>query len=800
MNGTVLTLKSNDLLSETHNIVQAVLSESFLCQTLIIDGEFNLFEETFKDEETFKTFWHLLGKSVVVGDLNIKHVPVFMTNACFTNLREIRMHADHANLEFIELCKKNIQLDTIVLRGGNVINISNYDKWNIEEHVFDLLRYCKLLKKFEFSCFIPLEESTINELFAGINYEYLGMDEILFDCEPIPCWNDYSTYYWVIHSIAMEFEKEHGTNKLLIKPLEIEETFKSDENECQDDCPIKHKVFLSKSVKEINFSFDSYKRCRNYLESCIYSFPSTIILNAAGLMDYDEWMVNLILPQLNHISTCYIYFKSSALNWVSLPQVETIAVTFVTTTYESFEAFIKSVPNLTFLEIFINQGITSDDCVKIISDHLPFLSYLSIMCNKSKVTSVGLRLFRKNFQVLEELRIQCPTSDIAIRRLFKKLPKLSKIFCGERYFYKNDQITNDTIAIEEHEMRDEAKLTIEDLSTEIIECIFLNLNKRDQLQCRQVSKRWFDICSSSTQLDRSLSFKDSYLSNNINPVKIFLNTKFNYNRLVFDKDTNFATEDDLTEFWDKIGEHIIELSFIGNALNIEGAFKTGLVSNHLPNLICLCFNNLYFFNELLSRKNIPEWHSILKKIKSLTVMGVYVVTRKLSNDLVFEMPCVEKVEVYYNADVVLNYLSYLTFPNIKTFVIVSESDEPTQSLLKVNFTNLQSLFIGHYEQWKNHGFESICQKFPSLCSLGVCMLGATERTFDVNFCNSVAESFFGRLCFLCKIYFVKFYKTERNILQRKLYYRTSVNEFIVSNEKHHLFDEICLKKLIKIRR
>lgn len=91
------------------------------------------------------------------------------------------------------------------------------------EPYFDLLKQLKSIKKFQFVCRIPLEDSTINELFAGINHEFIGMDEICFDCQPLPFWNDYSAYYWDIESIAMEFDRQIGNKKLLLKPLKIME-------------------------------------------------------------------------------------------------------------------------------------------------------------------------------------------------------------------------------------------------------------------------------------------------------------------------------------------------------------------------------------------------------------------------------------------------------------------------------------------------------------------------------------------------------------------------------------------------
>lgn len=826
MDRKTLTLTNGLLLSEHHEIVQSVINESVKYDGLIIDGFDKLFDDSMEKSDTFENFWTKLGESVVILALRYEDKATVDIFSFFTKLRELHIETtDDLKPDLAEVCHKNNQLDTVVL-ADHVIVIDS-KKWEIGKKFIDVLDHCKSLKTLVFGCKVPLEANIINQVFSEMNYNYLGRDEVIFDCNPLPCWDNYSIYYWVVAKIEMTLTMNEETSKVCIKPLEIEENFNT---QCKDDCFIEHEVFRSESVSKFTFSYAVKPRYRKYLRSCFDSFPSIQVLyrdNATNLVNHnDQVLVDLIFTRLKYLYDCFLRLSTSIINWPSSPEMKRFEVVFETSSYDSFERFLRSFPNVRWLRVEVNRGITCDDCIKLISKHLKGLIYLFVMCEESQLTSVGLKMFENSFPALKHLYINSPESTSHIQKLFGKLPKLEKIVCGKRTLVrhhhveetKTGKIANETkngnlprqlleqilsyLAKEDQlNLNLALEADIHDLPMEILEQIFSTLDKKDRLQCRQVSKRWFNIFSSSSKLDRTLNLKESYLSRNINPVKVLLDTKFKYNRIVIEKDTNFASDEDLSEFWQKIGKDIEEICLRGQRLTLVDAFKTGLIAAHLPKLKRITVDLFFYFSKLLSQ-DLPEWRLLLKRLKTIIFTSTGFIncfTLHLEPIPVFEMTHLEQIEVYYNVAAVLGYLlDCLSLPNLKKFIIFSNSETTIQTLFKANcnFDKLTTLFIAKYEEWQSHDFELICQKCSNLRSLGICMLSRvahSDRTFNVSSYNLIVGRMFIRLLYLCEIYFTKFINNKKGTIeQHKLYLRTGTKSFTESDKSHRYFDELCM--------
>lgn len=390
---------------------------------------------------------------------------------------------------------------------------------------------------------------------------------------------------------------------------------------------------------------------------------------------------------------------------------------------------------------------------------------------------------------------------------------LKKIRCNLSDFDPNFSVTQ-TKLIVKPSINLDLNLNVEtnQLSTvvpiEILEKIFMYLNKSEQLQCRLVCKNWFNIFSSSLRLDRTLNFHDSYLSWKTDPVEIFRNTKFKYNRITIGTGTTINRNDNLSAFWTSIGIEIKELFFIRKLYAMKNAFESGLTADHFPKLKHIIFdcphNCDYSFI-----KNIPEWNTLLVQIEKITFTnGVCQFVRNAEQLYPeMEMPNVEKFHVYYKSDDIVKGLSGLNFPKLREFFILLDSNITLDALFKettLNFGQLEYFFVEKIGKWEENIFDLITMNCINAKSIGVGMsdkfyviesqklklIQTPEKYIDL---KKTVEVMFQRLPTLSDIYF-GIYSGDK-VHQRILYSRTGVSSFIETEKSYRRFDEFYFSVL-----
>lgn len=270
-NLNILTIRNNIVLTKDDIIVQSVIKEKRLYDTLVLNIADESFDKPFVQSETFEIFWKILGKTVTTLRLfNIKSLPIKLEKH-FTNLQELRLYSyETFEVVSVELYQKNSQLETV--SWFNTHYSTNCSDHRLHEIFVEILEHCKSLKSFTFDIFLPLEANRMNEFFMNINMNILQMDEIIFDCVPIPLWCDYENYYWIIKRIEMELIRSEECHKLIIKPLILLENLIEGQNVCEENCELNHQVFRSESVTRFIYSLEPRKRCQAYYKSCFTSF------------------------------------------------------------------------------------------------------------------------------------------------------------------------------------------------------------------------------------------------------------------------------------------------------------------------------------------------------------------------------------------------------------------------------------------------------------------------------------------------------------------------------------------------
>lgn len=752
-NGTTLTLKENLQLSETSEIVQSVIDGHKKYETININGTYQLFDKSFMKSDSFKTFCERLVEPVTTFILSGSFDFSLSTNLSFKHLKKLIV-CETAHLSRLS---SNIYQDYAfesITYDKNLINLESSPS-KIDTNFAKPLLYCKSMKKLTFGCEIPLEVNAVNEIFAYLNYEYMRMDEVIFDCEPLPSMTDYGNHCWSIRKVEMEFIRNDGSGKIIIKPLILRDQLKDGQDVCEEGCLFKHPVIRSESVTELSFNKFGTK-CPEYHKSCFEGFPSVVRISTP--LKCDERVLNLLSNSFQYLSECHLQFDFIA--------------------NESFEKFLKSLPKLLHVDVEILEGPSDDECVRAISNHLKSIEYLKVRCNKSRLTGSGLETIGNCFKQLKDLAINCTETEADIRNLFQQLPDLQNIHLDKVTYKRNED--DDEASIRRRLIEQDFKalryevtplytgdtLKLKTLPNEIWEKIFLYLNRNAQLACRKVCRLWFNICGSNSNLYRTIDFSSSYLSRNANPVKIFIQTNFNYNRIVFDRNTNVARGEDLTELWERIGNPIEKIFFNGDEKSIINALKSGLTAKHLPKLSSLVFETFLSFNALLL-ENLPEWIALLPQIRKLKFYSYIDSPNQRLRIPEVEMTSLEEFLIRDNSETILASLSHLHLPNIKKLLCISGNEINFRSLFRTNanFEQLRCLFVVKPVKWDDYEIELIAKRCQNLECLGLCYRTSVYdirkkfKNFDeilsTSTCLDVARKMFdGKLRELRELYFV----------------------------------------------
>lgn len=416
-------------------IVQSIIAGQEECDTLVFQIICQLVDESFWTDEKYNKFWKKLAMTVSTFTIH------FVDNSLTINdMIEESDKQEHVKivLNFIltKFFVNNVGPETVIL--DCLALTCDVNKWNPKRIIvfgrvmisfpfIQVLSCCKFLKKLIFNCNIPLEVNTISDIFATINYQFLNMDNLSFDCDPLPSYLDYQSCKWVIEKIEMEFIVTEEVRSVIIKPLQI---LSSKYQNCNPSCSIHHSVFKSQSVREF-WQVDG-RKCREYYRSCVESFPK--ITDFIFGQHTNRVIFEMILTKLSRLEYCKFSYLGPCLkksNFQGLyPNMKNINADFELVTPKSIRKFIKSYPNLTQLTMEVKAGITDDVCIKIITENLKNLEYLTIKCRESKLTPNGLQLIENFLKKLKGIHINCDEEDYK-QFLFNKLPNLQKIISGD---------------------------------------------------------------------------------------------------------------------------------------------------------------------------------------------------------------------------------------------------------------------------------------------------------------------------------------------------------------------------------
>lgn len=643
----ILTIKNFVALSEDNKIVQSVLQKTVKYDTLVLKTTraMDTFNETFAQSEAFDIFWDTIGKSVLSLELHHLNFSPIHLPSYFNNLRELHIYGfnslDTATLEFFH---KNPLLE--IISWSDTTNGIKFTKEQLYEKLTEILNICTNLKTLQVDYAIPLEANSINDFFSYLNLKIFHMDEIVFDCKPLPCWVDYHSYYFMIERFEMNFIKNGDRKKLIVRPLSLSECLLKETLEgCATNCFFEHQVFESKSVMKIEFSIGN--KCKEYIQSCFKSFSHVSQLEELRIAD--DVTLHLMSKHLRELSCLKMRMESNTENWPSFLALRTIKITFAKSTYDSFKSFIGACPNLRSLSVKVNEGVSRDDCFKLISKHLKQIEHLRLTCGESCITTNGIYLINCNLTTLEESHIVTTNNKTNFKELYDKLPKLrfvdARRLCDRP---KDGELKRLTFG-----------MRFMEIPVEVWEEIFTCLTKNDLLRCRRVCRGWSNIISSSSKLNRfQINFTNCNFFWDTNPVQLFSNSHLHFGSLLIGTRTNFPQGEKLQVFWKKIGKSVEKLILERSCTTFYDAFKTGLAADHLPNLKELFFDDFYsYFNELLLQE-IDEWKFILRKIEKLTFCNSFFkdwheTTNKYAE---FEMSSLNELKIVNKSEMELKFL------------------------------------------------------------------------------------------------------------------------------------------------
>lgn len=805
INGKTLTLKSNLRLSETSEVVQAVIQGQIKYDTLEIRRSKDLFIEGFLESETFKTFYEKLEVSVTTLICFEKELvyPSYLRKFRFRHLRTLIVEGQQSKLEQIPIeVYQGSNLETVILNYYIiVIDDSPYKRKFEFQNLLNLGILRESLKTLIFVCEIPFEPNALNDIFGFLNYEYLKNDEVIFDCVPLPCGNNCLS----IKKIKLEFIKNDGISKVIVKPLKI---YDNNTEKCERSCQLKHQVFRNESVTEF-FTPCFENKCLLFYRCLFESFPYIKKFYAKNIA-CDQSILNL-LSGLKHLCECQLnFFKININQFPPFPNMKRLKVWFHKINEKDFEAFFQSVPELRDLDVKIyNSTLNYDNYVKLISKHLKDIECLQINCS-SHLTEVGLNIIGSNLKKLKHLDIFCTATDTDIKQLFVQLPHLEGIKCNYRNFKRDDSLVlvskELSTDIFESDTATEMNLQSVTLPEEPLVKIFRYLKRNDQLNCRRVCKSWFNILSTNSKLDRTLDFSSNYLYRNADFVKTFSQTKFQYNRLVFCNTTTFVSNENLTVLWRQVGPSVEEIYVQDDGRPIIGALRSGLSKLHLCNLNSLVFQQFNGFCSMFSEE-MEEWTNILRQIKRLSfhsyVNGAYAGVFQLQYYII-NLPNLDELYIGVETELISKCLNHFHSPNIKKIFCVIKKNLGLFLENCNRFQQLNCLFILKTTEWKNSELEMISNYFPNLNLLGLqsstkfqylmrdhIVDSNIDDIFDENSCANVAKEMFQKLPLLRDIYFSLYKRCDRT-------YSWSENGPTVSNRFYSPFEGFLKKHSYEI--
>lgn len=335
------------------------------------------------------------------------------------------------------------------------------------------------------------------------------------------------------------------------------------------------------------------------------------------------------------------------------------------------------------------------------------------------------------------------------------------------------------------------KIEISHLPPELLENILTFLTKNEQLTARLVCKYWLSTIASSPTITHNL-----YLSNclvNSEFAKVFLNTELRITAIIC-KNASFAKEENLKNFWSKIGEKVKEI-YIKKKVEDEeeeeeeeypetcigDAVRSGLKASYFPNLRKLKVDLLPLFYEMID-ENLEEWDILLNQVQNLSVNYLYHEVETKDVHLTMSNVTELTVDGCHN-ETIERFFERIAFPCIENLVLIHVTYRTLELFdlfkMRFNFSQLKSLFAAQYFDWEESDFNLIINNCGNLEYLGIGIITKyREHSKDLK-CDEIATKCFKKLTSLKGVYFVTFSNTEEKSFKS---YQKTPKGFSTSDE------------------
>lgn len=597
----------------------------------------------FIKSRNYDKFWQVLGASVTNLIISPKYYSHFtppdrerQMNEFFNQFRclkkiKIPLTMSRYLSIYFFMINKNIEVELYAISDYKFC-ISNKDNipWTVDEDFIEIFKRSSTVKKISFPCDLPCNAVTRDKVIAYFSKERLRVNEVVFDFATLA-----SCCY--ISKMEIEIVENEGNTKVaIVKVVHINITWTARPERPHDNCDFARETVSCQTVEQVTILPRNF--CRLCMHFVYKSFPnvkrfhSEYTITQPGIFQF----MSISLPFLEYL---YVSYYEELSLWPIFDNLKYLNIKLMR--QQSSDGFVnlcKSCPNLeefqvAFLMSTLQMEIDEKTIHESVGKHLIKLQRLEI----DPKFKLGIKCLQKTCRNLKRLKsLSCGYKDDVpnLLELFGTLPNLEVInyimnrkrftLTREDYQLKprldprlrprlRHQSEKLTHSIVENTSRDALEILPEEIWTDILQ----DLDIQNQRNCRLVCNRWWNILSSHPNLERKLELYDCYLSVDSNPVKMFSNTKFNYNELSIEG-RSIICNGDLSHFWHYLGETIQKLH-IGSISSLDTwvqLTRSGLTIENLCNLQSIEFSTSLLFYEMISRR-LSTVEPILRRVKEL---------------------------------------------------------------------------------------------------------------------------------------------------------------------------------------
>lgn len=585
----------------------------------------------------------------------------------FVSLERLTIHSSFLRLLSTQFYAQNKKLEEIEIYGVNcyVINITAIDVIDIDVDIdggiqngrdvlpgfVNIFKHSTSMKKITFPCMLPYDHATSRDLPAFFDACSFRVEDILFEFDFL---TDNMGCY--IEKMEIEFLGQRGLSRVaVVKVIDIKACGKKCEGQ-MDVCIFDHSTFMNQSVQNVNVASYAKHVCLKCFRFMIKSFPNCLRwVNGAPL---DSIRVTLLSAALVHLTDLKLSYSGKLELWPVFNQLKCLKINF--DGIQSPDGIYHLSQCCQNLEVFkigfsssINFKTSAEAFVASITKHLVQLKALEID-STILVNSRSLQAICVGLKQLTTLTIDYRDDSRNLFELFKELPQLECI--TYQSMSKKNQLTRQNYLYESCGTKVISRDPIKNLPEEIWILVFKKLNAWNQLNCRLVCKSWWHIFNTYPNFDRRLKIGKCVFALSKNPVKTFLKTQFNYNRLLL-QEPIIVCNDDFSEFWHLLERTINEicfgLNFSPNTWNKLG--DCGLEIGHFSSCKSYTFYDSGTFFDFIS--NSRDAITLLKNMKKLTVTCSFI---PHNSGVCPDMPNLECVKVivcsYGDLQTFLDYL------------------------------------------------------------------------------------------------------------------------------------------------